>query len=187
MRKHLTALFVILFLAVSGVWVFNTFYISKLKEGPSTVDTLEGLRIRGAPNLKLDDLSGANFELGSFSGKIVILNFWASWCAPCIEEVPSLIKLVKEFKGEIILVAISGDNSREDIEVFLKSFPELKSSNIKIVWDKDRAIMKQFEISRLPESMVFGKDQKLLKKIVGTIDWYNSDSVAYMRSLLTRE
>ncbi len=97
---------------------------------------------------------------------------------------PSLIKLVKEFKGQVELIAISGDSSREDIDVFMKSFPELKEANIRIVYDEDRSLMKKFDIARLPESLVVDPHQKLAKKLTGSIDWYNKDSVAYINTLL---
>lgn len=184
MKQHLKALIVVLVIAVLGVWAFNTFYASKLKEGPTSYASLESMEKEGVPNFSMKDLSGQTFDLKSYEGKIVILNFWASWCAPCIEEVPSLIKLVNEFKGDVQLIAVSGDSSREDIEVFMKSFPELKGAHIKIVWDEDRSLMKQFQVARLPESLVLNKEHKLAKKLVGFIDWYNKDSIAYMNTLL---
>ncbi|WP_295905266.1 TlpA family protein disulfide reductase [uncultured Bdellovibrio sp.] len=183
MNQHLKAIIIVVIVGALGVWGFNQLFGSKPVEN-SSYATLETYEKEGVPNFEAKDLDGQSFELKSMDGKVVILNFWASWCGPCIEEVPSLIKLVKEFKGDVQLIAISGDSKLEDIQVFMKSFPELKDANIKIVWDQDRAFMKQFQISRLPESMVLGKDHKLVKKLVGSIDWYNKDSVAYIKSLL---
>lgn len=184
MKQHLKALLVIIIIATVGTWAFKTYYVSKLQEAPGTITSLEGMERDGAPNFVAKDFAGSSFELKELSGKVVILNFWASWCAPCIEEVPSLIKLVKEFKGDVELIAVSGDSSKEDIDVFLKSFPELRGANIRVVWDEDRSLMKQFQVSRLPESLVLNREQKLAKKLVGSIDWYNQDSISYMKSLL---
>lgn len=184
MKQHLKALVVVILIAAVGTWAFKTFFISKLQEAPTTFRTLEAMETAGAPNFTVRDLKGSTFELKNLQGKVVILNFWASWCAPCIEEVPSLIKLVNEFKGEVELIAVSGDSSREDIEVFLKSFPDLQGAHIRVVWDEDRSLMKQFQVSRLPESLVLNKEQKLVKKLVGSIDWYNKDSISYIKSLL---
>lgn len=188
MKQHLKAIIVVVIFAVLGVWGFNHWMGSRVEEtGANNYSALERMEKEGVPNFEAKDLEGQSFDLKSMEGKVVILNFWASWCGPCIEEVPSLIKLVKEFKGEVQLIAVSGDSLREDIDVFMKSFPEMKGENIKIVWDQDRSLMKQFQVARLPESMVLGKDQKLVKKIVGTIDWYNKDSIAYVNSLLGRQ
>ncbi|KHD87570.1 MAG: thiol:disulfide interchange protein tlpA [Bdellovibrio sp. ArHS] len=187
MKQHLKAIIVVVIFAALGVWGFNQWMASRTADtNANNYTALERMEKEGVPSFEAKDLSGQTFELSSMEGKVVILNFWASWCGPCIEEVPSLIKLVKEFKGEVQLIAISGDSLREDIDVFMKSFPEMKGENIKIVWDQDRSLMKQFQVARLPESMVLGKDQKLVKKIVGTIDWYNKDSIAYIKSLLEK-
>lgn len=184
MRQHLKALLVVFLIGTFAVWAFKKFYISKLQEGPQTIKTLENMELEGVPNIEVRDLSGSSFQLHDFKGKVVILNFWASWCSPCVEEVPSLINLVKHFKGDVVLLAVSGDSSLKDIDIFLKSFPELKGANIKVVWDEDRSLMKRFQVARLPESLVLKKDLKLAKKLVGSIDWYNEDSLAYMKTLL---
>ncbi|MNL38492.1 Thiol-disulfide oxidoreductase ResA [compost metagenome] len=188
MKQHIKAAIIVVILGVLGVWAFETFMMPRVTStgGSSATKTLVQMEKEGVPNFSYKDFSGQELELKSLTGKVVILNFWASWCAPCVEEVPSLIKLVKEFKGEVQLIAVSGDSRKEDIEVFLKSFPELKHVDIKIVWDEDRSLMKKFDVTRLPESLVLGKDQKVVKKLVGSIDWYNKDSIEYMKQLLAK-
>ncbi|QDK38789.1 TlpA disulfide reductase family protein [Bdellovibrio sp. NC01] len=184
MKQHLKAFALVVVLGVLAVLGFNYFFLPKVQEAPTAMATVESMEKNGVPNFSAETLSGEKFDLESLKGKVVILNFWASWCGPCVEEVPSLIKLVKEFKGDVQLIAISGDSSVEDINIFLKSFPELKGENIKIVYDQDRSKMKMFDVARLPESMVLSKDHKLAKKLVGSINWYNEDSIAYMKTLL---
>jgi cytochrome c biogenesis protein CcmG, thiol:disulfide interchange protein DsbE len=150
-------------------------------------ELIDQLETVGVPSFNTATIEGNSVVLKELSGKLIILNFWASWCAPCIEEIPSLIKLVKEFKGEVKLVAVSGDSNLEDINVFLKSFPELKAENIYIVWDKDQVIAQQYGIDKLPESFVIGKDFKLVKKIIGTINWYTPDSIEYLKFLINKK
>lgn len=187
MKQHLKALAAVLVVAAMAVWAFQYFMGSKASEAPNTYASIEVMEKEGVGSFSYKDLDGKTFELADLKGKVVILNFWASWCTPCIEEVPSLIKLVNEFKGDVQLIAVSGDSNKEDINVFLKSFPELKATNIKIVWDEDRSLMKRFQVARLPESLVLGKDHKLAKKLVGSIEWYNKDSIAYVKSLLEQK
>ena len=186
MSRHLKALLVVLVLATASIWIFKSFYLPQLQEGNSSLKTLDEMENDGAPNFQIVDFQGKNFELRALHGKVVILNFWASWCAPCVEEVPSLIKLAEEFRGELQIIAISGDSSREDIEVFLKSFPGLRAENINLIWDQDRKIMNQFSISRLPESLVLDQNQKLVKKIAGTIDWHTEDSILFVKALIKK-
>jgi thiol-disulfide isomerase/thioredoxin len=114
------------------------------------------------------------------------VNFWASWCGPCIEEVPSLIKLLKTFPNELELIAISGDSNQADIDSFMKSFPEMKTlPNIHVVWDADKSLAQKYQIFRLPESFLLDKDLKLIKKISGTIDWHTEDAIAYIKQVIT--
>lgn len=184
MKRHLFALITVVLMA--GVFYLGYAKLfSKTSHSPS-YSLLEQYEKEGVPSFEAANLEGQKFQLADYAGKVVILNFWASWCGPCIEEVPSLIKLIKEMKGEVKLIAISGDSNREDIDIFLKSFPELRGADIQIVFDEDRRFMKMFEVQRLPESMILGVDHKLVKKIIGTIEWFNQDSLAYMKALLKK-
>lgn len=186
MKHHLKALIVVVVLALASTWIFQSYFLSSLREGNTSIRSLDEMELDGAPNFTVNDLYGRSLELQAYKGKIVILNFWASWCAPCIEEVPSLIKLANQFKQDLQVIAISGDSSREDIDIFLKSFPGLKSENISIIWDKDRTLMNQYSVNRLPESFVLDKDQKLAKKISGTIDWHTEDSITFLNILMKK-
>lgn len=188
MKLHIKALIVVLIIGVLSAWAFQRFVLSQIKgeQAPVGISSIEKWEKEGLPDFRARTLEGASVSLTEFEDKVVILNFWASWCGPCIEEIPSLLKLLKAFPGQIHLVAISGDSSREDIDVFLKSFPELKSADITLIWDEDRSLMKLFNVSRLPESLVADRDLKLAKKLVGSIDWYTKDSKAYMSDLLQR-
>ena len=87
------------------------------------------------PQFTLKNRKGEDFSLESVKGKGVLLNFWASWCAPCREEFPALLSAVKWAKGHLVLVAISNDSSQEDIALFLS---ELKKAGVK--WDKKMCI-----------------------------------------------
>jgi len=183
-KQHLRALIAVIILGAGALWGFNRFFLNRIQQAPTTMSTVESMTANGVPNFSAQTLAGEKFELSQLKGRVVILNFWASWCGPCVEEVPSLIKLVKEFNGDVQLIAISGDSSLDDINIFLKSFPELKNVDIRVVFDQDRSLMKMFDVARLPESMVLAKDQRLAKKLVGSIDWYTNDSIEYMKGLL---
>ncbi|WP_413560219.1 TlpA family protein disulfide reductase [Bdellovibrio sp. HCB209] len=187
MKQHLKALALVIVIGGFAVWAFNHYFMSHVEKAPATMSSVEKMETDGVPNFSAKALDGASFDLEQMKGKVIILNFWASWCGPCVEEVPSLIKLVKEYKGEIQLIAVSGDSNENDIHVFLKSFPELKGENIKIVYDQDRSLMKMFDVSRLPESLILNREHKLVKKLVGSIDWHTKDSLEYMNSLMGKK
>jgi cytochrome c biogenesis protein CcmG/thiol:disulfide interchange protein DsbE len=186
MNKHLRALIVVLILAAVGGAV--ALVVKSRRE--QQVSSAEGEKPVVAINKQLPDFESKTIKnepikLSQFAGKIVILNFWASWCGPCVEEMPSLIKLVQAFPNDIDLVAISGDSNMEDIESFMKSFPELKTQpNIHMIFDQDKKLSQQYQVYRLPESFVLDRTQKMVKKISGTIDWHTEDAMTYMQELI---
>ena len=124
-----------------------------------------------APNLQVQDLKGEAFSLKQLEGQIVLLNFWASWCLPCYEEFPELIKTVQWAKGNIQLTAVSVDSSKKDIEVFLNKIKKEQDTwnlkNIHIIWDPNHEITKQFHVIRFPETFVLNRELKIIKKYTG--------------------
>lgn len=155
--------------------------------GVGSLSSVEDLNRVGVPKLSLVDIDGREVSTDSLAGKIVILNFWASWCEPCIEEVPSLIKLVEHFKGQVVLLAISGDSELEDITVFLKAFPGMKNENIYVVFDEDKSEIQTFGIRRLPETIILDGKNQAIRKISGTIDWYTPEAIEYMSGLINAQ
>lgn len=134
--------------------------------------------------VSLVDLKGRLIDFNILQNKVVILNFWASWCEPCIKEVPSLIKFSKKFNKKLIVVAISGDNDLAEVKAFLKSFPGLESENSFVVYEADKVNFNFFKINKLPESMIFDKNHKFIRKISGSIDWQSEDVEKYFESLV---
>jgi thiol-disulfide isomerase/thioredoxin len=107
--------------------------------------------------------------------KIKIVNFWASWCAPCMSELPSLVKFISSHKGKIQLLAVSADKKLSDIKVILKAFPQLKDQDIKIIFDEDQQLRQLFSVQGLPESYFVSAGLKLEHKVIGAIDWTSSE------------
>lgn len=152
-------------------------------EGPP-LDIIEEMKIKGVPKFKSQDLDGQGFDLENLKGKILIINFWASWCEPCVEEVPSLVSLVSKLKGKAQLIAISGDSDRKEVDSFLKAFPELKNENISLIWDEDKSLMKSYAVGRLPETFIVNQNFRLVKKVVGSVRWDHPESISYFEHLI---
>lgn len=185
MNRHVRALLIVggiaLLAAVAGLWALNRpsseTDAGQVLKSPIQLNTV-------MPDFETKALDGKPLRLSNFQGKIVVVNFWASWCGPCVEEMPSLINLVKSFPNEVALIAISGDSTRGDIDSFLKSFPELKTlPNIHLVWDEDKSLSQKYQILRLPESVLLDPQQKVIKRIAGTINWSAPDALAYIKQL----
>lgn len=120
-----------------------------------------------------DDASGNSGNSGSSAEAVpIILNFWASWCPPCVKEFPLLISKVLENPGEVALVAISIDQSRGDMERFLENFPLAQEHPdlIKVVWDPKSFIAQdKFNVIFMPETFIISRKGKIVSKIRGEV------------------
>ncbi|MBS1972204.1 MAG: TlpA family protein disulfide reductase [Bdellovibrionales bacterium] len=189
MNKHLRALLIVGGLAVLIVVAVLAYKGQSRMEAEADAEANAQKMVQlkePLPPFTAKALDGKEIQLSQFKGKVVVVNFWASWCGPCIEEVPSLIKLLKTFPNDLELIAISGDSNQADIDSFMKSFPEMKTlPNIHVVWDADKSLSQKYQIYRLPESFLLNKDLKLIKKISGTIDWHTEDAIAYIKQVIS--
>ncbi len=150
----------------------------------SLLDTLEKQGMLDFEAIAISGVAGEVVKLSDFEGKKIILNFWASWCGPCVDEMPSMIEMIEKLKGEIVVIAISADSSRESIVDFLKLFPKLENNKLFVIgWDKDLNIGRLYQADRLPESYVIGSDFKLARKVSGSIKWDTTEAIEYLRSL----
>jgi len=114
-------------------------------------------------------------------GTAVVVNFWASWCEPCAREIPSMLRLMDEFKGKITLVAISADDKLEDAQRFVKTFGLEEKPNVLLYWDPDQSARKAFGVKSLPESFLFHHSKKFVRKVIGVDQWYTPQSIDFVR------
>lgn len=113
-----------------------------------------------APDFELETLEGDSFRLSDLEGKKVILNFWYSWCPPCIEEMPELQKFYEDYQEEVEVVTVNltdVENSVSDAETFIKehgyTFP--------VPLDKDNAVSDQYVVYAAPTTYFIGTDGKI--------------------------
>jgi len=130
-----------------------------------------------APDFALSD--GANtVHLADYRGKIVVLNFWASWCVPCVEELPSLLDLHHEMPS-IVVLAVSTDTDQAAYRQFLIDH----HVDLITVDDAKAQSSNLYGSYRWPESYVIDRQGILRRKFVGPQDWTSSEIVKYLKSL----
>lgn len=179
-------------IAVALVIVGIGFWYSKNKERltfqttPAQYSVLDRMEKEGLPPFELPRLDGSKLTLADLKGKVVILNFWASWCNPCVEEFPSFIELVKHFKGDVVIVAASTDDNEADMTAFLKAFG-LPKENIEVVWDKGRVVANQYGVGKIPESFIISKDGKLVRKVAGIDNWVTPGAIEFFNELVGKQ
>lgn len=136
-----------------------------------------------APNFQVQNLNGKTFELSQMKGKVVLVNFWATWCKPCIVEMPSMQKIYSTLKkNNVELWAISIDNNTKEIKNFLdKDLDEHLS--FPIFFDQDKKVSSAFGTYQVPETYVIDKTGRITDKIIGIRDWDDSITVNYLKLL----
>ena len=117
------------------------------------------------------DINGSSHRLSDFKGKVILVHFWASWCAPCVEEFPQLIALAKSEPERITVIALSSDTSEKKIRQFIRKWNI--PANMDIVWDENRRITyDQFQTMNYPETILIGCDYTMYDKVIGmSQDW----------------
>ncbi len=154
------------------------------KEFSALAEKVEYLAIgKEAPNVESVDLQGNTIHLDSLfeqkPNQIIFLNFWATWCPPCITEMPSLQAFAKKMDGKgVSVIAVSVD---EEKEVITKTFPDV--SPIQILWDPSSASAQLYGTTKYPESYLL-KDGKILGQFIGPRDWMSKDIEKFFSLLL---
>ena len=123
--------------------------LSQASLGPGRAAAIEaGVQ---QPEIGLVDRAGSRIDLASLKGKVVLVDFWASWCAPCKQELPVLARLYKKYqKAGLVVVAVSVDRDEANVRDFLKEMP----LSFPVVHDKDHAVADRYNPPRMPSSYI---------------------------------
>ena len=122
-----------------------------------------------APDFSFPDLEGKTISLSDYKGKLVLLNIWATWCRPCVDEMPSIEKLYNKFKQEDFkILAVSIDTQgKKAVDPFMK-FHELTFTAL---LDPRGTIQRAYRATGIPESFIIDKNGIIIDKVIGGIDW----------------
>jgi len=132
-----------------------------------------------APDFTITADSGQTVSVPNFGGKLLILNFWASWCPPCVQETPSLSQLAQQFKDKgVVVLALSVDKDAAAYQAFLQKFhPAFLTA-------RDSKLHQDFGTFMYPETYIIDAKGKVVKKIAEGADWSDPTITQYINSLL---
>lgn len=147
---------------------------------------------RPAPDWTLTTVRGETLSLSDLRGKVVFLNFWASWCQPCVEEMPSMERLSRKYEGrDLVMVAVSQDESFEAIGAFLKKRDEENKPifppgevTMKIPLNTSGQLSRTYGTERLPETYIINREGQIVARFVNKYDWEREEVDRFIERLL---
>jgi len=131
-----------------------------------------------APTFTIND-GHKTVNLKELRGKPVVLNFWATWCAPCIQEVPSIVAMQKQLGDKVTVLAVSID---VDDDAYTK-FTSTRMPGILTVRDGDQKSSSLYGTYGWPETYIIDRNGIIRRKFIGAVDWANPEVVDYLKSL----
>jgi len=138
-----------------------------------------------APDFMSENLTGGNTRLDDYKGKLILLNFWATWCMPCRVEMPGMEQLWQKYKDQgFVIVAISNDD--EDSRSRIKTFQKKLNLSFPILLDPESEVNDIYQVSSMPTSFLIDANGKIISRIVGTEEWSSPDAVQLVEGLLSQ-
>ncbi|HTY40935.1 MAG TPA: TlpA disulfide reductase family protein [Thermoanaerobaculia bacterium] len=173
-RSLLTITFAVALAAAGTVW------IKSLVPPDSPSGSLQFLSAAG--ELPVYDEAGAKTDLASQKGKISIIHFWATWCPPCVDEIPALSRFWETYQKRpgLSLYAISVDKDWKTVDDFMKKHP----SQIPLYRDPDAAVARRFGTVQYPETYVVNEKGRVLLRVPGAVNWSDPDFRSRIDQLL---
>ena len=128
-----------------------------------------------APDFTVQDAEH-KVALHDFRGKTVVLNFWATWCPPCGDEMPSLVKLQSDLKDRVVVLAVSVDEDERSYRTFLKK----NNVDLLTVRDPQQKSNELYGTFKFPETYIIDREGKVRRKFIGAVDWTQPEIVSYL-------
>lgn len=175
MKKQYRPLFVILTVLLSVFLILETLKDRNLNQKLSAGET--------APDFSAKEKNGTPIQLSSLKGKVVLLNFWASWCQPCLYEMPALVALNKKLRGDdFVILSINTDkgdlvNAQRVIEQFEVDFP--------IIFDQSNKepLEMAYAVNMLPTNFLLDKNGRIAQKFLGAIEFSSPEFIEQIEAL----
>jgi peroxiredoxin len=182
----------IVVVAFASIGYFTTHNFQNGFFGPKPVPTVvvedneidEIAKRQPLDDFTLTDAEGRQKKLSDYHGNVVILSFWASWCTPCLVELPTFAELEKKFYDRgLRIVAVNLDEG-DDGKNFAKDFWPKQGFKIPSSYDTTKALSQKFDVEMLPSNFVIDRQGRLVFSGFGANDWNNQQTVDFIDGLL---
>jgi peroxiredoxin len=170
--------------AILGVLVFSLSFgsITHASNASSTPGIVIVNPQEEAPDFTLPALSGEEIRLADFKDKVVLINFWATWCGPCRDEMPAMELLWRRFKDQgFVILAISVDNgSKNRINTFIRKL----GLTYPVLLDPKEHVSDRYKLFGLPTSYLIARNGKIAGKVAGPLDWSSPEVASVIERML---
>jgi cytochrome c biogenesis protein CcmG, thiol:disulfide interchange protein DsbE len=123
------------------------------------------------PDFSVPAFPSGSLDLKSYSGQVVVVNLWATWCPPCVEETPSLEQFAEKMRDHgVVVLGVSVDDDSQALRDFIQKY----GISYPVGRDPDRSLSARFGTYQFPESYILDRRGLLAEKVVGAIDWDDS-------------
>ena len=134
-----------------------------------------------APDFNITSDTGKPITRSNFGGRVLVLNFWATWCPPCIDELPSLDEFQRQLSGQgVVVVGVSVDKNEKQYKDFLKK----ARVSFQTSRDSDASISAEYGTFKYPETYVINAKGEVVAKYIGPKDWMSAEVIADMKKIL---
>ena len=130
-------------------------------------------------SLIFEDFAGKEINLKDFQGKLVVINFWATWCAPCKKEMPSLDKLYQNSKFKNLEILAVNMEQPDQLKT-KKFFSDLNIKNLNVFFDSNLNFVKEFKLRGVPTTILVNKKGKEFARIIGEVNFVDKDFVKWL-------
>ena len=135
-----------------------------------------------APDFTLKDVNGRSYTLSQLRGKVVLVNFWATWCPPCRAEMPSMEKLNTLLSGgDFVLLAINGEEDALDV---VKEYLQESPHSFPVLLDGETLVQRQYNVYAFPETFIIRRDGIIADHVIGAIDWTGPQVLSLIKFLI---
>ena len=132
------------------------------------------------PPLNVTTLSGEKISLTDFSDKTIVLNFWATWCAPCLKEIPSLLELRKQLpKKKFVVLFVNYGETKDRVE---STWNKIGAGAMTLIDPEIKDVQAWIDVG-LPTTVILNQKHQIIYKIIGDIDWSESEIVDVIKSI----
>ena len=149
-------------------------------EAPNIKNLVINKELKKYDSLTFLDAKNAQFDLNNYKGKLILLNFWATWCAPCKKEMPSL-DLLQAHKDLNNLKIFPINVGKDNPEKSLKFFEDLEIKNLELYFDAPITLAKKFGLRGIPTSILFNKEGLEFARIIGSIDFEDEEFIKWLK------